>query len=82
MTLSQEIRRKWLASGGDSRKVAEGMGGKTRQAVEYHLKKANASHPLSVPSVTVNVAAGVEQEDVDALGAFVRAALERAGVTR
>lgn len=78
---SRDVRRAWLERGGDYSATAQALGCK-RQTVDYHVRRANELHPLSVPNVRLSVPPETDQGDRDAIATYVRACLERAGVSK
>jgi hypothetical protein len=75
-----EARRIYLREG-SYHAVALALG-VSKQRAYVLIQRANKSAPLSVPTVTVNVASGTPTEDRDAIGVAVRSALEKVGITR
>lgn len=83
---SFEIRRVWLASGGNTQAAAavlSEMGHPiTRQGVHKHVQRANRLRPLSVEAQPLRAQEGTERADLEALAEYVRQCLEAAGIQR
>jgi hypothetical protein len=77
---AHEMRRVWLAVGGDYSAAAE-KAGTTRQNLTYHVNRLNEREPFVVPGVEVR---GYQDTSPDAVAvrAYVRACLERAGIRK
>jgi len=69
---SLEVRREYLRHGGNARTTAAALN-ISRQLVEYHVRRANKSAPLTYGQGS--------PEDRAAVQAFVRAQLARAGIS-
>ena len=73
---SDEVRRAYLTCGGNVRETAHHLQ-TSRETIYAHLQRVN---PLVVPSVRITTAPGTSPEDVEAIAAYVRACLDRAGI--
>jgi hypothetical protein len=76
---SFEVRRVYLENKGNALETAKALG-ISRQLVDYHVRRANELRPLTVPTVEVHTT-GTDAER-SAVGAFVRAQLERVGILK
>ena len=80
------VRQVWLEHGGDATAAARTLterGSKmTRQAVQYHVTRANTQSPL--PAVAAVTLKDLDPADpaAQAIAKYVRACLDRAGISR
>ena len=77
---SEIVRRAFLDHGGDATATAETLG-TTRQAVTYHVARANARIPGMVPVVNLP---GLDPADpfAQSIARYVRLCLDRAGILK
>ena len=77
---AEEVRRHYLLHGGSPVDTAETLG-VSRSAIYQALATANRRTPLTVPTLTLDVA-GMPKPDQEAIAAFVRGQLTRAGILK